>query len=60
LSLKRIHIAEEGTVVNAIEGSLLSTLTSKFGLPPSVTGAMSGALPGIMQKLANTSGGGVK
>jgi hypothetical protein len=48
-------IAAGGPLVNAIEGGLLSSLTSKFGLPPSITGAISGALPGIMQKFANNA-----
>ena len=48
-------IASGGPVVSAIEGGLLSSLTSKFGLPPSVTGAISGALPGILQKFASNS-----
>ena len=42
-----------GGITSAIEGSLISSLTSKFGLPPSVTGAIAGALPGLLQKLAN-------
>jgi uncharacterized protein YidB (DUF937 family) len=40
-------------VTGAIEGGLISSLTSKFGLPPSVTGAIAGALPGILQKFAH-------
>ena len=48
-------IASGGPMVSAIEGSLLSSLTSKFGLPPSVTGAISGALPGLLQKFASNS-----
>jgi hypothetical protein len=31
---------------------LVSSLTSKFGLPPVVTGAIAGALPGLLQKFA--------
>ncbi|MBS1577267.1 MAG: hypothetical protein JST09_18360 [Bacteroidetes bacterium] len=46
-------VAEGGPVVSAIEGGLVNSLTSKFGLPPSVTGAIAGALPGLLQKLAN-------
>jgi hypothetical protein len=45
-------VAQGGPVVSAIEGGLVSSLTSKFGLPPSVTGAIAGALPGILQKFA--------
>ena len=50
-------IAGGGPMVNAIEGGLLSSLTSKFGLPPSVTGAIAGALPGLLQKFAAKSEG---
>lgn len=60
LSELESSIAAGGPVVNAIEGGLLSSLTSKFGLPPSITGAISGALPGILQKFANNSTGAVK
>lgn len=40
-------------VTGAIEGGLVSSLGSKFGLPPAVTGAVAAALPGILQKLAS-------
>jgi hypothetical protein len=40
-------------IVSAIEGSLVSSLGSKFGLPPSATGAISAALPGLLQKFAH-------
>jgi len=46
-------VAQGGPVASAIEGGLVSSLTSKFGLPPSVTGAIAGALPGLLQKLAS-------
>ena len=52
LSTFENSIAAGGPVVNAIEGGLLSSLSSKFGLSPSITGAISGALPGILQKFA--------
>ena len=39
-------------VTNAIEGGLISSLASKFGLPPMATGAIAGALPGLLQKFA--------
>lgn len=43
--------ATSGTIASgAVEGGLISSLASKFNLPPSVTGAISGALPGIIQK----------
>lgn len=40
-------------VVNAIEGGLVGSLTSKFGLPPAATGAIAAALPGLLQKFAH-------
>ena len=45
-------IGSGNPVVSAIEGSLASSLGSKFGLPPSATGAISAALPGLLQKFA--------
>ncbi|MGN7205109.1 hypothetical protein ACTHQF_12630 [Pedobacter sp. SAFR-022] len=39
-------------LTGAIEGGLVSSLASKFGLPPAVAGAIAGALPGILQKFA--------
>jgi len=43
-------MAAGGTVTNAIEGGLVGSLASKFGLSPMITGAIAGALPGIIQK----------
>jgi uncharacterized protein YidB (DUF937 family) len=40
-------------VVNAIEGGLVSSLASKFGLPPMVTGAIAASLPGLLKKFAH-------
>src|SRR5213075_1876699 len=37
-------------VVNAIEGGLVSSLGSKFGLSPLITGAIARILPGLLQK----------
>jgi len=53
LSTIENSIASGGPVVNAIEGGLINSLTTKFGLPPSITGALAGALPGILQKFAS-------
>ncbi len=47
------NVASGGTITSAIEGGLVSSLASKFGLPPSITGAIAGALPGLLQKWAN-------
>ncbi|RYE26482.1 MAG: hypothetical protein EOP42_20720 [Sphingobacteriaceae bacterium] len=39
-------------ITNAIGGGLISSLGSKFGLPPMATGAIAAALPGILAKFA--------
>ena len=46
-------VAGGGPMVSAIEGGLVSSLASKFGLPPSITGAIAGMLPGFLQKFAH-------
>ena len=40
-------------ITNAIEGGLVGSLGSKFGLPPAATGAIAAALPGLLQKFAH-------
>lgn len=40
-------------VTNAIQGGLVASLGSKFGLPPAATGAIAAALPGLLQKFAH-------
>ena len=40
-------------ITNAIEGGLVSSLASKFGLPPIATGAIAASLPGLLQKFAH-------
>ena len=57
LSSLQNSMAGGGPLASAIEGGLVSSLASKFGLPPSVTGAIAGALPGILQKYASQSAG---
>mgnify|MGYP001547365825 FL=1 len=52
LSKLESNVAAGGTITSAIEGGLVNSLTTKFGLPPSITGAIAGALPGILQKFA--------
>jgi hypothetical protein len=42
-------------LTSAITGGLVSSLASKFGLPPIATGAIAAALPGLLQKYANTA-----
>jgi len=46
-------LASGNPVVNAIQGGLVGTLGSKFGLPPAATGAIAAALPGLLQKFAS-------
>jgi hypothetical protein len=53
LSKLESNMASGGTMTNAIEGGLVNSLATRFGLPPSVTGAIAGALPGILQKYMN-------
>ena len=53
LSTLENSISSGGTVTSAIEGGLVSSLTSKFGLPPAATGAIAGMLPGLLQKFAH-------
>ena len=38
-------------LVAAIEGGLIGTLGSKFGLGPAATGAIAAALPGLLQRM---------
>ncbi len=40
-------------VTSAIEGGLASSLGSKFGLSPMVTGAIAAAIPSLLQKFAH-------
>jgi hypothetical protein len=42
-----------GAVSNAISGGLVASLASKFGLPASATGAITAAIPGLLQKFAH-------
>ncbi len=53
LSMLKGGMSSGSPVTSAIEGGLLSSLTSKFGLSPMVTGAISASLPGLLQKFAN-------
>lgn len=40
-------------VTSAIEGGLVNSLASKFGLPPAASGAIAAALPSILAKFAH-------
>jgi hypothetical protein len=53
LSMLQGGIASGSPVVSAIEGGLVGSLGSKFGLSPMVTGAIAAALPGLLQKFAH-------
>ncbi len=53
LSKLQSGIASGSPITSAIEGGLVSSIASKFGLPPMVTGAIAAALPGILQKFAH-------
>jgi hypothetical protein len=53
LSMLQAGMASGSPVVNAIEGGLVGSLGSKFGLSPMITGAIAAALPGLLQKFAH-------
>jgi hypothetical protein len=47
------EITSGNPIVNAIEGGLVSSLASKFGLGPAATGAIAASLPGLLQKFVS-------
>lgn len=53
LSKLQSGLTSGSPLTNAIEGGLASSLASKFGLPPMVTGAIAASLPGLLQKFAH-------
>jgi len=53
LSKLQDAISSGSPVTNAIEGGLVGSLASKFGLSPMITGAIAAALPGLLQKFAH-------
>src|SRR6478672_2373665 len=53
LSMLQAGMASGSPVVNAIEGGLVGSLGSKFGLSPMITGAIAGALPDLLQEFAH-------
>jgi len=53
LSSLQSGISSGSPLTSAIEGGLAGSIGSKFGLPPMVTGAISAALPGLLQKFAH-------
>jgi uncharacterized protein YidB (DUF937 family) len=53
LSKLQSGLTSGSPITSAIEGGLVSSLASKFGLSPMATGAIAGALPGLLQKFAH-------
>lgn len=53
LSMVQGGMSSGSPITSAIGGSLVSSLASKFGLPPAATGAIVAALPGLLQKFAH-------
>ncbi len=53
LSQLQAGLTSGSPITNAIEGGLVGSLASKFGLPPSITGAITASLPGLLQKFAH-------
>ncbi len=53
LSMLQGGMSSGNPITSAIEGGLVSSLGSKFGLPPMATGAIAAALPGLLQKFAH-------
>lgn len=53
LSMLQGGMTSGSPVTSAIEGGLVSSLASKFGLPAAATGAIAAALPSILQKFAH-------
>lgn len=53
LSMLQGGMSSGNPITSAIEGGLIGSLGSKFGLPPAATGAISAALPGLLQQFAH-------
>lgn len=53
LSMLEGAMSSGSPVTSAIEGGLVGSLGSKFGLPPMATGAIAAALPGLLKKFAH-------
>ena len=53
LSMLQGGMSSGSPITSAIEGGLVGSLGSKFGLPPAATGAIAAALPGLLQKFAH-------
>ena len=53
LSKLQAGLTSGNPIVTAIEGGVVSSIASKFGLPPAATGAIAASLPGLLQKFAH-------
>jgi len=53
MSMFQGGITAGNPATSAITGGVVSSLGSKFGLPPAATGAIAAALPGLLQKFAH-------
>jgi len=53
LSMLQDSLTSGSPVVHAIEGGLVGGLLGKFGLSPTIAGAITGALPGLLQKFVH-------
>lgn len=53
LSMLQNSLTSGSPVVHAIEGGLVGGLLGKFGLSPTIAGAVTAALPGLLQKFVH-------
>src|SRR5690242_10023562 len=53
LSKLQSGLTSGNPIITAIEGGVVASLASKFGLPPMATGAIAASLPGLLQKFAH-------
>jgi hypothetical protein len=53
LSMLQDSLTSGSPVVHAIEGGLVGSLLGKFGLSPAIAGAVTAALPGLLEKFVH-------
>jgi hypothetical protein len=53
LEMLQNSLASGSPVVHALEGGLVGGLLGKFGLSPAIAGAITAALPGLLQKFVH-------
>jgi len=53
LSMLQDSLTSGSPVVHALEGGLVGGLLGKFGLSPAIAGAITAALPGLLQKFVH-------